>query len=459
MPAPRVAAGPGVSGSGVARRCRDARVTHRRSRPGGLVADPGQYPNEEEAGIQRPVGLCRTLIVRWYWCGPVSMPSTSQASATTNSTMHGATPRRASRPPPRPGRGQGSWTGGRWQPNLFPRVPGHSVRSTATTAPSESTQVISRRCSGAVKDAHPSTPHAQSYAGDGEKEAVPTHCTGITQRRRLGIACVTGERDQTADWARAKVDPGPGAPGLGSADRQGGVARHRDFRLLWGGETVSELGSQVSLLAIPLLAVRTLHATTFEMGLLTAASTAAFLVVGLPAGVWVDRMRRRSVMIVVDLGRMLALRVSPGRLRPRRSPLAHLFVVTLSSGILTVFFDVAYQSYLPALDERHHALRRLARPPGRRPHRRGARLRPRAAADAVDRRHRRGGGGGLARGIAHAQHAGLPRRPRGELPACEVTSGPTSNPLMARSWRQGRTFLRRPSGSRTCETSPQTWHE
>ncbi len=88
---------------------------------------------------------------------------------------------------------------------------------------------------------------------------------------------------------------------------KGVLPRHRDFRLLWGGETVSELGSQVSLLAIPLLAVRTLHATTFEMGLLTAASTAAFLVVGLPAGVWVDRMRRRSVMIVVDLGRMLAL--------------------------------------------------------------------------------------------------------------------------------------------------------
>src|SRR5271157_4256678 len=72
---------------------------------------------------------------------------------------------------------------------------------------------------------------------------------------------------------------------------------HRDFRMFWGGETVSELGSQVSLLAIPLLAVRTLHATAFEMGLLTGASTAAFLIVGLPAGVRVDRMRRRRVMI------------------------------------------------------------------------------------------------------------------------------------------------------------------
>ena len=130
--------------------------------------------------------------------------------------------------------------------------------------------------------------------------------------------------------------------------------RHRDFRLLWGGQTVSELGSQVSLLAIPLLAVRTLHATTFEMGLLTAASTAAFLIVGLPAGVWVDRMRRRRVMIGADLGRMLALGSIPLAYAVGGLTLVQLFVVTLTSGILTVFFDVAYQSYLPALVGREH---------------------------------------------------------------------------------------------------------
>ncbi len=68
---------------------------------------------------------------------------------------------------------------------------------------------------------------------------------------------------------------------------------------------MSELGSQVSLLAVPLPAMRTLHATTVEMGLLTAASI-ALLIVGLPAGVWVDRVHRRGVMIAADLGRMLA---------------------------------------------------------------------------------------------------------------------------------------------------------
>jgi len=135
---------------------------------------------------------------------------------------------------------------------------------------------------------------------------------------------------------------------------KGVLLRHRDFRLLWGGESVSELGSQVSLLAIPLLAVRTLHATAFEMGLLTAASTAAFLIVGLPAGVWVDRVRRRRLMIGADLGRVLALGSIPIAAAVGRLTLAQLFVVTLVSGVLTVFFDVAYQSYLPALVGREH---------------------------------------------------------------------------------------------------------
>ncbi len=135
---------------------------------------------------------------------------------------------------------------------------------------------------------------------------------------------------------------------------KGVLLGHRDFRLLWGGETVSELGSQISLLAIPLLAVRTLHATTFQMGLLTAASTAAFLIVGLPAGVWVDRIRRRRVMIGADLGRLVALGSIPIAYAFGWLTLAQLFVVTLASGILTVFFDVAYQSYLPALAGREH---------------------------------------------------------------------------------------------------------
>src|SRR5580693_7792312 len=135
---------------------------------------------------------------------------------------------------------------------------------------------------------------------------------------------------------------------------KGKLRGHRDFRLLWAGETVSEVGSQVSLLAIPLLAVRTLHATPFQMGLLTAASTAAFLIVGLPAGVWIDRTRRRWVMIAADLGRVVTIGSVPVAYVAGWLTLAQLFVVTLVSGILTVFFDVAYQSYLPALVGREH---------------------------------------------------------------------------------------------------------
>jgi predicted MFS family arabinose efflux permease len=131
---------------------------------------------------------------------------------------------------------------------------------------------------------------------------------------------------------------------------------HRDFRLLWGGETVSELGSQVSLLAIPLVAVDTLHATPFQMGALAAAATVAFLVVGLPAGVWVDRRPRRRVMVISDIGRVLALGSIPAADALGLLHLAQLYIVALVSGVFTVFFDIAYQSYLPSLVGREHLI-------------------------------------------------------------------------------------------------------
>jgi len=133
-----------------------------------------------------------------------------------------------------------------------------------------------------------------------------------------------------------------------------GLLWHRDFRLLWGGETVSEFGSQVSLLAIPLVAVNTLSATPFQMGALAAASTLAFLVIGLPAGVWVDRLRRRRVMIASDIGRILVLGSIPVAYALGILHLPQLYIVALASGIFTVFFDVAYQSYLPSLVGRQH---------------------------------------------------------------------------------------------------------
>lgn len=126
---------------------------------------------------------------------------------------------------------------------------------------------------------------------------------------------------------------------------------HAGFRWLWLGQSVSELGSQVTILALPLAAVLVLHASTFQVGLLTTAGFAAFLLVGLPAGAWVDRMRRRRVMIVADIIRALTLVSIPVAYGLGVLTLGQLYVVAFVTGAASVFFDVAYMSYLPGLVE------------------------------------------------------------------------------------------------------------
>lgn len=127
------------------------------------------------------------------------------------------------------------------------------------------------------------------------------------------------------------------------------LLRNPDFVRLWTAESVSQLGSQVSLLALPLLAIGTLHASTFAVGALRAVEFAPFLLVGLPAGVIVDRRRRRPVLMLGDVGRAIALFSIPLAWWLGLLTLAQLFFVVFITGVLTVFFDVAYQSYLPAL--------------------------------------------------------------------------------------------------------------
>lgn len=124
---------------------------------------------------------------------------------------------------------------------------------------------------------------------------------------------------------------------------------HRDFRLLWAGDTISQFGSAIGHTVLPLLAVGALAATPFEMGVLSAASTAAFLLIGLPAGVWVDRLSRRPVMLVADFARAALLLSVPVAWWLGLLTLTHLVVVALLVGAATVLFDIAYQSYLPAL--------------------------------------------------------------------------------------------------------------
>jgi MFS family permease len=139
-----------------------------------------------------------------------------------------------------------------------------------------------------------------------------------------------------------------------SETQAGSLWRHSDFRRLWAGDTISQFGTMVTLIALPLLAVKTLHASAFEVGLLTASETAAFLLVGLPAGAWVDRLRRRNVMIVNDLLRAALLGSLPVAAWMDMLTLGQLYVVALTTGVCTVFFDVAYQSYLPHLVGREH---------------------------------------------------------------------------------------------------------
>ncbi|MDT4951761.1 MAG: hypothetical protein QOJ37_4356, partial [Pseudonocardiales bacterium] len=134
--------------------------------------------------------------------------------------------------------------------------------------------------------------------------------------------------------------------------RRGGLWHHLDFRRLWIGETVSQFGTMISQLALPLVAILVVHASTFEVGLLTAFETAAFLIVGLPAGAWVDRMRFRAVLIVNDVIRAAALGSVPLAQMMGVLTIGQLYAVALVTGISTVFFDVAYQSYLPELVER-----------------------------------------------------------------------------------------------------------
>ena len=131
-----------------------------------------------------------------------------------------------------------------------------------------------------------------------------------------------------------------------------GLWRNADFVKLWSGQAVSRLGSQVTLLAIPLIAITVVKASTFEVGMLSAVEFSPFIIVGLPAGVWVDRLAKRPLLIVADMGRVVALATIPAAHEIGTVTMGQLYLVAFVVGVLTVFFDVAYQSYLPVLVDR-----------------------------------------------------------------------------------------------------------
>lgn len=127
--------------------------------------------------------------------------------------------------------------------------------------------------------------------------------------------------------------------------------RHHDFRQLWMGDTVSVFGNQFVLFALPLMAVQLLHADAFEMGVLATLESAAFLIISLPAGAWVDRMRKKRVIVLGDLVRAVLLLSIPAAWLLDVLSMAQLYLVAALVGVVTVFFDIANQSYLPQIVE------------------------------------------------------------------------------------------------------------
>src|SRR5690349_22054251 len=129
---------------------------------------------------------------------------------------------------------------------------------------------------------------------------------------------------------------------------------HADFLKLWTGQSISEFGAQISQLAIPWLSAVGLHASPFEFSLLGVLGFLPFILFALPASVWVDRLRRRQILIVGDAARAVLLALIPLLWATHALQMWHLLLIQFVIGVFTVFFDVAYQSYLPALVDREH---------------------------------------------------------------------------------------------------------
>ncbi|MBT2522904.1 MFS transporter [Arthrobacter sp. ISL-28] len=134
-----------------------------------------------------------------------------------------------------------------------------------------------------------------------------------------------------------------------AGEETGSLLLDRNFTTFWAGHAMSQLGAQIGQLALPVLAVAMLRATEFEVGVLNAAGLVAFLVVGLPAGAWVDRWLKRRTMIAADLARAAAMAAVPLLWWGGMLQIWHLYVIAAIAGTATVFFEVSYQSYVPVL--------------------------------------------------------------------------------------------------------------
>ena len=132
-----------------------------------------------------------------------------------------------------------------------------------------------------------------------------------------------------------------------------GLWQRGDFVRLWNAATISVFGSMVSAIALPRLAILTLHAGPAELAGLTVARVLPDAVFALLAGAWADRVRRRPLLIAADLGRAAILLWIPLAVVAGWLDMLQLYVVAVLTGILTSLFDVAHHAFLPTLVERH----------------------------------------------------------------------------------------------------------
>ena len=131
--------------------------------------------------------------------------------------------------------------------------------------------------------------------------------------------------------------------------RRGGLLRQRNFRLFWAGESISEVGNSVTLVVIPLVAIDTLHTSTFTVTVLTAMVWLPWVVIGVPAGAWVDRLSPRPVMLACDAVSAAVYASVPVAAWCGVLTVAQLIAVTLIAGAAAVFFNSAYQVLLPGV--------------------------------------------------------------------------------------------------------------
>jgi hypothetical protein len=208
----------------------------------------------------------------------------------------------------------------------------------------------------------------QPNRGGGRGEDLPRHLTkrpkdtgvfAAHQRRRGRQRSSTSAKavPMTSGTSERPLPSTVAGAVPGAEDRHRRVRRRssllwqHDFRLLWFGETVSKCGSEATAVALPLVAVSTLRAGPFAVGVLTAATWLPWLLVSLPAGAWVDRFTRRPIMVSCNVVSAVLFGSVPVTAWVGLLGVAHLLAVAFCAGVAKVFFRTAYRAYLPTVVE------------------------------------------------------------------------------------------------------------